>query len=172
MCRSRGLAEAVMLASLADETPEGRSIVVSGDEPLRPDGARHEMPDVADRAFLRSHQDFGCRSSRTRAAQRRGRFQLGASRAARGSGARGLHRGQSSAFPVRAARRSLNPRMNNCSASFISRTSLSRISRTVRGVARHGHQDGHGDGRQSNHGGGHRRRGGRRRFHRAGDARG
>ncbi len=106
------LADAAQITSLADETPEGRSIVVLGEGALRaprprPGGGRvHPLH--------RADADERCRRGRSPPAQ--GRRRLGAF-VGRGTGRFGVSRRSTRSSPAsrcRAARRSRSPRTTAC----------------------------------------------------------
>ena len=163
----RAFAEAALLASLADETPEGRSIVALAKSRLalrRPTSARtrKSFPFRRTRAFPASISPAArCARApstpspaqaqvRSRRFRRRCRAHLARRRhAARRVGKRQAARRHSSQGHRQA-----------------------RHQGALRRLARDGHQDRDGDRRQSDHRRGDRRRSRRRRLHRAGDARG
>ena len=160
------LAEAAQLASLADETPEGRSIVVLakrygirerelGDARLRPFTAQTRMSGVDyDGSRLRK----GAGDAIVRFVEERGR--PGAARArpgARPDRARGRHA---------AGRR---PRLAGARRRLPQGHGQGRHAGALRAAARDGHPDDHGHRRQPPDRGQDRRGGGRRRLPRRGD---
>ena len=187
------LAEAVLLASLADETPEGRSIValaksrygltppdIGADARIVPFSAHTRISgvDLPGRSLRKGAVDAILAQTEARAFQavptgdvlrRRRRSTLSNERKL---SAGGFHTGGRAHLARRrhAARRVRKRPAARRRASQGHRQA--RHQGALRRAARHGHQDGHGDGRQSGHRGGDRLGGRRRRFHRAGDARG
>ena len=165
----RELAEAALLSSLADQTPEGRSIVefvatkvgiktpdlagkkvefVAFTAQTRISGADidgvHYRKGAVDSILDEHRRDRACRLHRGRRAHRAHRRHAACGR-----------QGQA------AARR--HPPQGHREA---------RHQGALQRASRHGHQDRDGDRRQPHHRRGYRRRGGRRRVHRRGDARG
>ena len=111
----RELAEVAQLASLADETPEGRSIVVLAKERFdlreRELGEHTFVPFTRDDADERHRPERQRRSARAPPTRSRRSWRSGAE-ARRPSSTR-----SSSAWPSRAARRSSSPATTGCSAS-------------------------------------------------------
>ena len=119
------LAEAAQIASLADETPEGRSIVVLAKQY----GIReHEF--ASDQAtfvpFTAETRMSGIDLDGQPAAQGRRRRDHRLRRRAGGAGAGRAPGSHSTGSPARAARRSPSPATSRCSASSTSRTSSRR----------------------------------------------
>jgi len=122
------LADAAQLASLADETPEGRSIVVLAKEKFNLRGREVAEPHATFVRFTAqtrmSGVDFPARNGQPARSIRKGAAdsirvyvdKLGGELFRRPS-SRALTK-----FHARAARRSLSPKDAMCSASFISRT--------------------------------------------------
>ena len=118
------LADAAQLSSLADETPEGRSIVVLAKEQF---GLRERDLDGADaRPVLRPHADERHRSRRPLGAEGRGRRDRAVGRSTPADPSRPSSRPPSTRSAPRAARRSSSPRTAARSASSTSRTSSRR----------------------------------------------
>ena len=124
----RQLAETTLLASLADETPEGRSIVAYARSKYGLAEQNHLAEGMSFVAFQRAYAHVGRRFRRPHHPQGRGRRDLALrqhrdERRARADSAR-----RSTASRAPAARRSPSPRTASCSASSISRTWSSPIS--------------------------------------------
>ena len=167
------LAEAALLSSLADETPEGRSIVTLAEE-------RYGLspPDIARRRARPVHRPDP--HERHRLGRRAGSIRKGAADSVRRwvAGA-GRHR------PRRPRRRSSSGISTSGGTPLVvadGRHDPRRHppqghreaghERALRRAARDGHPHGHDHRRQPAHGGGHRRGGRRRRLPRRGHARG
>ena len=124
------LAEAAQLSSLADETPEGRSIVVLAKEKFGLRGREiHEMPHAKFVPFTAQTRMSGVDLNGSQLSQRRGRGNPPAYRWAETSG--GCREGRSEASPRWAARHSSWQRRKKCSARSNSRTSSKAASRIV-----------------------------------------
>ena len=170
----RDLADAAQLASLADETPEGRSIVVLAKEKygLRERDVARARRDVhplhrAD-AHERRRPRTAARSARARPTRSR-RFvkQLGGD-ASRRRAQRGRRHRQGAA-----ARRSSSPTAREVlGVIYLKDIVKGGITRALRRAAAHGHQDRDDHRRQPADRRRHRRRGRRRRLPRRGHARG
>jgi len=154
------LADAAQLASLADETPEGRSIVVlakqrfglrgrelsEADATFVPFSAKTRMSGI-DYAGRRDSQGC-CRRHRFLSLRRRNRRALGR-----------VQGGRATCRPARgdSARRDEEPPRPGCDRA--SRHHQGGRCREVRRSQAHGDTHHHGDGRQPHDCGGHRRRG-------------
>ena len=118
-CRVEELADAAQLASLADETPEGRSIVVLAKERYEP--ARARAAASRERArfvpVLRADAHERLRHGRPRDPQGRGRRHRAARGRARRPRAAGGRAGRGRRSRSPAARRSPSPTARACSAS-------------------------------------------------------
>ena len=123
----RQLAEAVLLASLADETPEGRSIIALAKSRYGLE-APADPPQAQGRAVQRPHAPVRRRPAGTLAAQGRGRRDPRARSASPRTRRRPISARRSIASRAPAARRSPSPTTAGCSASFTSRTSSSPTS--------------------------------------------
>ncbi len=117
----RELAEVAQLASLADETPEGRSIVVLAKE--RFNLRERELGEHEFVPFSATTRMSGVDLERDDDPQGRGRRRQGVHRRERRPRARPRSTRPSSASPSRAARRSSSPATTSRSASSTSRTS-------------------------------------------------
>ena len=169
----RELAEAAQLASLADETPEGRSIVVLAKAALRrarsrPARARRDLrpvhrPDAHERRrprrAARSARARPMRSSAS-STDAGGEIPGGGPRRRRAHRARGRDAARRRRRRARARRRPAQGHREG------------RHPRALRRAAPHGHPHRDDHRRQPAHRGGDRGRGGRRRLPRRGDARG
>ena len=164
------LADAAQLASLADETPEGRSIVVLAKEHY---GLRERDVHALGARFVpfsaqtrMSGVDLDGREIRKGAADAVEAWVVAQGGAARPRCEHGVDDDRAAA----ARRRSSSPTARACSASSSSRTSSRAASGALRRAAPHGHQDRHDHRRQRAHRGRDRRRGRRRRLPGRGDA--
>ena len=162
----KDLAEAVLLASLSDETAEGRSIVAlaKGDfgltEPrLIGKGTTIDPVHGAD-------PYFGHRHRWSPDPQGRHRLDPEVHRADPRDRRRANSSPPSTRLPAPAARRSASPKRQAPGRHPPQGRGQARHQGSFRGPARHGHQDGDGDGRQSGDRRRHRLGSRRRRFHR------
>ena len=171
----RELAEAALLSTLADETPEGRSIVELAEDELRPRAAGRAagaelVPFTAQTRM--SGIDFATAARSARAPP---------TRCAAGSRSRAAP-SRSSSTPIVdgiSARRRHPARRDGRSTArrvlgviHLKDIVKPGMTRALRRAARHGHPHGHDHRRQPAHRRGHRRRGRRRRLPGRGHARG
>ena len=163
------LADAAQLASLADETPEGRSIVVLAKQKFQLRGrdlasTAHVLPQV-----LGADAHERRRSRGPTAAQGGGRRDPQVHRGSRRHVAREGQRGRrfDRAHRRHADRRGGRPQ--GARRDRAARHRQGRHSRALRRAAADGYQDDHGHRRQPADRGRHRRRGRRRRLSRRGD---
>ena len=172
------LAEAAQLSSLADETPEGRSIVVLAKERF---GLRErELSAHATLVPFTAQTRMSGRRPRTADVGPQGRRRLGAPLGAEqgGSGRRArLRRAIVEGSPPAAAPPLVVAERRRASVEVLGVVHLKDVvkqgmRRALRPAAGHGHPHGDDHRRQPAHGQGHRRRGRRRRLPRRGHARG
>ena len=164
----RDLAEAAVLASLGDDTPEGRSILAFVRDRF---GIAAGAPGRRDRgAVQRQHPHL--RPRRRRAARGARARWTALARRARGTPARPPSRQRSTASPAPAARRSPSRRRPPAGRDRAEGHRQARHPRPLRRAAPDGHPHRHGHRRQPRHRRRHRHRGRRRRLPRRGHAAG
>ena len=110
------LAEATLLASLGDETPEGKSIVGAGQARVRDRAAAARTRPVHDHPVLGADADERRHLSRPRAAQGRDRRHRRLDRSAGGQRWTRKSRRGSTTWRGAAPRRSWSPKAGTCSA--------------------------------------------------------
>ena len=169
----REAAEAALLASLADETPEGRSIVDAGPGEVPVPRCRGARRRSRLHRVLGDDAPVGRRSRRPQAAQgrRRRRAQVRQRDSdGRDRRAAGVPRRRRTHRPLRRHAAGLTDGGRLLGVIHLRTWSSPDIKERFARAAPHGHQDGDDHRRQPGHRGGHRLRGRRRRLRRRGDA--
>ena len=171
--RLEELAEAAQLASLADETPEGRSIVVAGQGEVRPRAVATAAAEQGTFVpFTAQTRMSGLRSRRGGRSAKARSTPVG--KHVEAAGRHGLRPSSMRSRPAsatEAARRSRSPTATGAGRHSPQGRGQGRHQGALRPLPRHGHPHGHDHRRQPAHRRGHRPRGRRRRLPGRGDAR-